>query len=424
MVKWHTRQTQNLLLARACGFKSHCRQKNIDVRFSVAESRYLAVSSEREVMEMPDLPAFETMDSAFRNRDASYDGIFFAAVTTTGIFCRPSCPARKPLPGNVVYYSTPAEALFSGYRPCERCRPLAATADPEWLGNLVSKVERDPGTRIRDSELRADGLDPATVRRRFQSRFGLSFQAFQRARRLASAFEAIKDGGTIDDAVFDHGYESHSGFREAFSRLFGAAPAKAVSSNADFVRISWIDTSLGPMIAGSTNQGICLLEFSDRRMLEYQARTLTSRMRLVVAPGSSTHFEGLKKQLEEFFSGSRKYFDLPIVAPGTAFQERVWAALRRIPFGETRSYGQLAREIGMPSAVRAVARANGFNRVAILIPCHRVIGSDGGLGGYGGGLWRKQRLLELEGAPIPAKESHEIKQRAQIRKDKEQRELF
>jgi len=143
--------------------------------------------------------------------------------------------------------------------------------------------------------------------------------------------------------------------------------------------------------------GICLLEFNDRRMLETQAGTLRSRFGLPAAPSPHPHLERLEAELAEYFSGARRAFDLPIVEPGTPFQERVWAALREIPFGETRSYAELARAIGSQAAVRAVAQANGRNRIAILVPCHRVIGSDGGIGGYGGGVWRKKRLLEIEG---------------------------
>ncbi|MDA8426825.1 MAG: methylated-DNA--[protein]-cysteine S-methyltransferase [Treponema sp.] len=159
-----------------------------------------------------------------------------------------------------------------------------------------------------------------------------------------------------------------------------------------------MESPIGPLIAAATDRGVCLLEFSDRRMLEAQARTLRSRLGLPVAPGSSPHLVRLSEELAEYFAGKRRSFDLPLFEPGTPFQERVWEELRRIPFGETRSYKELATAIGEPHAMRAVARANGFNRIAILVPCHRVIGADGGLGGYGGGIWRKQRLLELEGA--------------------------
>jgi AraC family transcriptional regulator, regulatory protein of adaptative response / methylated-DNA-[protein]-cysteine methyltransferase len=347
---------------------------------------------------MSELPPIEILDKAFRERDASFDGLFYAAVSTTGIFCRPSCPARKPLPGNVRYYATAAEALFAGYRPCERCRPLVSHADPDWMVSLIERVEAEPGRRIAEAELRAEGLDPATVRRRFQSRYGLSFQAYQRARRLAAAFESIKRGGSIDEAVFEQGYESHSGFREAFARLFGEAPGRAAKGGGDFIRVAWIESPLGPLVAAAVDGGICLLEFSQRRMLEAQAEALRSRFRLPAVPSSHPHLELLKLELDEYFAGKRRDFDLPIAEPGTPFQERVWAALREIPYGETRSYAELAEALNEPAAVRAVAQANGRNRIAILVPCHRVIGSDGALGGYGGGIWRKQRLLELEGS--------------------------
>lgn len=338
------------------------------------------------------------MEAAFMSRDGSYDGLFYAAVTTTGIFCRPSCPARKPLPGNVVYYEKAAQALFAGYRPCKRCAPLSSDADPEWVAALVEELEAQPGVRIREAVLRARGLDPATVRRRFLARFGLSFNAYQRARRLASAFEDIRAGSTVDSAVLDHGYDSHSGFREAFARLFGVTPGAVATGAGDFIRIAWIDSPLGHIVAGATDGGVVLLEFSDRRMLEAQAETLRRRFGLPVAPGRNVHLAALELQLGEYFALSRRSFDLPLLAPGTPFQERVWTALRNIPAGETRSYAELAKDVGDPAAVRAVAHANGMNRIAILIPCHRVIGSDGGLGGYGGGLWRKRRLLEIEGA--------------------------
>ncbi len=351
---------------------------------------------------MQELPPRGDLDRAFFGRDHGYDGLFFAAVTTTGIFCKPSCPARKPKPENVVYYRSPSEALFAGYRPCLRCKPLESSADPSWLAELTARVERDPRQRIRDVDLRAMGLESATVRRRFQARYGLSFQAYQRARRLAAAFEAIKHGTSIDEAVFDHGYESHSGFREAFTRLFGVAPGRvSASPGSDFVRIAWIDSGLGPLVAGATDRGICLLEFSDRRMLEAQGKTLAARHGLPIAPGEHPFLRTLGIELEEYLSGKRRDFSLPIDEPGTDFQRKVWQALREIPYGETRSYGELALAIGDGKAVRAVARANGMNRVAILVPCHRVIGADGGLGGYGGGIWRKQRLLEIESSSVP-----------------------
>jgi AraC family transcriptional regulator of adaptative response/methylated-DNA-[protein]-cysteine methyltransferase len=360
---------------------------------------------------MPELPPREEMERAFLDRDSSYDGLFYAGVTTTGIFCRPSCPARKPRPENIVYYATPAEALSSGYRPCLRCRPLSEPSDPAWVSELLKRVDEHPAARLKEADLRDMGLEPATVRRWFEARYGLSFQAYARSRRLASAFEAIRGGAGIDDAVFDNGYESHSGFREAFSRLFGQTPGRLAAGNgADFVRLAWIDSAIGPLIAGATDRGIALLEYADRRTLEAQGKALADRLGLPVAAASHPYLDALEAELSEYFAGKRRDFSLPVDEPGTPFQERVWAALRTIPYGETWSYADLAGAVGEPRATRAVARANGMNRVAILVPCHRVVASDGGLGGYSGGLWRKARLLEIEGALPGAKEAGDERQ--------------
>ncbi|HZE89630.1 MAG TPA: methylated-DNA--[protein]-cysteine S-methyltransferase, partial [Verrucomicrobiae bacterium] len=207
----------------------------------------------------------------------------------------------------------------------------------------------------------------------------------------------IREGKSLDDAVFSSGFESHSGFREAFARKFGAAPGR--SRNAACVLLSWIRTPLGPLVAGATTDGICLLEFSDRRMLETQLRTVSRLFGGHAAPGTNPHLVRLRAELIDYFAGTLRRFTVPLVYPGSDFQKRVWDALLRIPYGATRSYEGLAVAIGRPSACRAVGHANGLNRIAIVIPCHRVIGKDGKLGGYGGGLRRKQFLLDLERAP-------------------------
>jgi AraC family transcriptional regulator of adaptative response/methylated-DNA-[protein]-cysteine methyltransferase len=338
----------------------------------------------------------EEMLRALMERDSSFDGLFYAGITSTMIFCRPSCPARKPKPEHVEFYGSVREALFAGFRPCRRCRPLEQGGQiPTWVAGLIDRVETNPSLRIRDDGLRAMGLDPAAVRRYFKRAYGMTFQAYSRARRLGAAFSALRNGGSIDDAVFDHGWDSHSGFREAFARAAQAPPGSARYK--DYVRLTWIDTRLGPIVAGATEEAICLLEFTDRRMLETQLEVLKRRLQLPLLPGESPLFDRLRTELGEYFAGERRTFDLPLTYPGTEFQRRVWEALLRIPYGETRCYADLAREMGNQDAARAVGRANGLNRIAILIPCHRVIDADGGLGGYGGGLWRKLRLLELEG---------------------------
>ena len=343
---------------------------------------------------MNTIPAIKEMQSAYMSKDASYDGVFFLGVRTTGIFCRPSCPARKPLPQNVNYFSNVGDALFAGYRPCKRCRPLDTNGNPpEWVGHALALVNASE-ERVKDSVLRASGIDPHRLRRFFQKNYGMTFQAYCRARRMGNALDQLRRGATLDDVTLGNGYESYSGFRDAFSRTFGRPPG--TSRSVDCIVISWLESPLGPLVAAATTSGICLLEFTDRRMLETQFRTLKKLFSCAIVPGENVHLRMLKSELEKYFAGRLKQFSVPLVFPGTPFQERVWSELLRIPYGQTRSYEELARIIGSENAKRAVGTANGRNRIAIVIPCHRVVNKDGKLGGYGGGLWRKQHLLDLE----------------------------
>jgi AraC family transcriptional regulator of adaptative response/methylated-DNA-[protein]-cysteine methyltransferase len=341
------------------------------------------------------LPNRREMERASTARDRSYDGVFFLAVKTTGIFCRPSCPAKKPRPENVDYFASAREALFAGFRPCLRCRPLdTGGRPPDWVGGLLSELEREPAARLDDAELRRRGLEPARVRRFFLKEYGMTFHAYRRARRLGGALDSIRRGERAEDAGWDSGYESASGFREAFAKTFGAAPGAA--RGADCVRIGWVESPVGPLLLGATGAGVALLEFTDRRALETQLDTLRRRTGRALVPGTNDHVERAKAQLAEYFAGARTGFELPIEAPGTPFETAVWDELRRIPYGETRSYEALARAVGRAGGSRAVGQANGRNRVAIVIPCHRVVNKGGQLGGYGGGLWRKRWLLDLE----------------------------
>jgi AraC family transcriptional regulator of adaptative response/methylated-DNA-[protein]-cysteine methyltransferase len=283
---------------------------------------------------------------------------------------------------------------MAGFRPCKRCRPLESDDQPPWAAGLLADVERDPSARITDGDLRARGIDPATVRRYFLRRYGMTFQAFTRARRLSGALNQIRENGALDPAVFESGYDSHSGFRDAFARTFGDTPGNFRSG--ECVLLSWLRSPLGPLVAGATAEGICLLEFTDRRMLEAQFATVRKVFGAPVVPGSNKHLQTLEVELARYFAGSLRSFSVPLTYPGTAFQRQVWEQLLAIPYGQTRSYEQVAIAVGKPQAVRAVGRANGLNRIAILIPCHRVVNKNGELGGYGGGLRRKQYLLDLE----------------------------
>jgi AraC family transcriptional regulator of adaptative response/methylated-DNA-[protein]-cysteine methyltransferase len=352
-------------------------------------------------METTRLPSETEMYRALVERDSSYDGVFTVAVRTTGIFCRPTCPARKPRKDNVEFFRTVGEAVAAGYRPCKRCRPLEPRGEtPDWLSGLLERVERDPARRWTDADIRAVGVDPARVRRWFREHHGMTFHAYQRSRRLGMALGQMRNGGDQVGTAYDHGYESLSGFREAFERLFGGTPGRKKSAVQALV--TRYLTPLGPMLAAATDEGVCLLEFHDRRMLETQIDRLRRRMGCEITPGVNAHLERLQVELEAYFEGSLDRFTVPLVIAGTDFQEAVWRRLLLIPYGETLSYEQLARDIGRPGAQRAVGRANGDNRLAIVVPCHRVIRSDGTLCGYGGGLWRKQYLLDLERARIGA----------------------
>jgi AraC family transcriptional regulator of adaptative response/methylated-DNA-[protein]-cysteine methyltransferase len=344
---------------------------------------------------MSKLPSRSVMVRALLQRDPAFEGVFFAAVKTTGIFCRPTCTGRKPKPENVVFYTTASECLHAGFRPCLICRPLERERRaPALVTRLLAQAEKDPTTRLTDKDLVARGIDPSTARRQFRRWYGMTFQAYQRARRMGLALRDLGKGGTVAEVHAKRGFASTGGFRKAFGKLFGAPPRGVAPG--EVLLATRIATPLGTMIAVAGDEGLYLLEFVDRRALEREIHLLRRATKRVVVPGRHRHLDAVRRQLGEYFRGARETFDLPLVTAGTPFQKAVWDALREIPSGATRSYADIARTVGSPAAVRAVGRANGLNRIAIAIPCHRVIGSDGQLTGYGGGLWRKQRLLDLE----------------------------
>ncbi len=348
---------------------------------------------------MSGLPSFAEMEHAYLSSDKSYDGIFYLGVRSTGIFCRPSCAARKPDPRNVSYYATPREALAAGYRPCKRCHPMVSQGTtPEWVEKLLAQVDSAPTGRYTDDVLRRLGIHPARARRYFQQNYGMTFQAYCRSRRLGKALEQIRLGAELDDVALGHGFESHSGFRDAFVRTFGDPPGR--SRGSDCIVTAWIESPLGPLLAAATSDGICMLEFTDRRMLDTQFATLRRHFKRAIVPGENEHTKKLRGELQKYFKGELKKFTVPLVYPGTEFQEQVWNELLRIPYGKTVSYEDIAKRVGKPAAVRAVGHTNGLNRIAIVIPCHRVVNKGGALGGYGGGLWRKQRLLQFERGEI------------------------
>jgi AraC family transcriptional regulator of adaptative response/methylated-DNA-[protein]-cysteine methyltransferase len=342
------------------------------------------------------LPTDTEMYSALLRRDATFEGIFFVGVRTTGIFCRPVCPARKPRRETVEFFENAEGAMAAGYRACRRCKPLEADGQPpDWVARLLAEVDRRPGERITDADVSNMGVEPARARRYFRERLGMTFHADQRARRLGLAAAQLREGEQAGSVGYDVGFDSSSGFREAFENLFGAPPGRA--RDRDHLVSSLLTSPLGPIVVAASPTGVALTEFADRRAIKGQAAALVRNTGMAVAPGSNEHLERLAVELGEYFRGTRRTFEVPLDMPGTEFQRTVWAELLRIPYGETRSYEQIAESIGRPGAQRAVGRANGQNRVAVLVPCHRVIQKGGGLRGYGGGLWRKRWLLDLEG---------------------------
>ena len=326
-------------------------------------------------------------------KDSSYEGVFFVGVKTTGIFCRPTCPARKPKFENCEFFATTQAALLASFRPCKRCQPLSHPNQVSGVvKTLVDAVEADPAKRWTDEDFRALSVDASTARRGFKKRFGMTFVAYARARRIGLAMKHVRAGSVID-AQLDAGYESDSGFRDAFSRIMGAAPTKAEHT---FLKAAWLDTPLGPMLAVADEEVLYLLEFVDRRGLESEIERLRRKIGAAIVPGRSHPIERIEEELDAYFADELERFSVPTAWLGTPFQQRVWHALNAIPSGETRSYAQLAETIGKPGAYRAVASANGANQLALIVPCHRVINSNGDLGGYGSGLPRKGWLLKHE----------------------------
>jgi len=342
-----------------------------------------------------DLPDPETLYEALLRRDDRYDGRAYVGVSSTGIFCRLTCPARKPKREHCAFFPTIAECLEAGYRACKRCHPLqpSANADPA-IAALLAALDSEPQKRWSEDDIVALGFDLSTVRRSFKRQFGLTFLEMARHRRLRDGFDMLGKGRAVITAQHEAGFDSPSAFREAFAKLLGCVPS-ALNPDAA-MRASWIATPLGDMMAVSSRTHLHLLEFIDRKGLPRELQSLTADTPGGLGIGRFDPTEQASRELTEFFVGARTTFDTPLAMHGSAFSREVWNELRLIPAGETRSYLDIAKRIGRPSATRAVARANGANQIALLIPCHRVIGADGSLTGYAGGLWRKQRLLEIE----------------------------
>jgi AraC family transcriptional regulator of adaptative response/methylated-DNA-[protein]-cysteine methyltransferase len=347
---------------------------------------------------MNSMPTIATMHKAFASKDSAYDGIFFTAVKTTGIFCRPTCRAKPAKPENLEFFSSADEAVRNGYRPCKLCRPTENSAQPPLVRRLMELAEQEPEKKWTESELAAVGITASVASRQFRAYCNMTFAAYQRSRRIGLAAAEIRSGTSAIVAQTAAGFESASGFRDALTRMFGESSGDVRQTTMLIAR--WISTPLGPMLAIAADEGLVALDFLDRKGMTGAIERLRRRfgrnkIPAVIAPGNHPHLTAIDRELEEYFAGLRQTFNVPLSPAGTAFERRAWKALSEIPYGQTLSYGQQAVAMGS-NAVRAVGRANGMNYLSIVIPCHRVIGSDGKLTGYGGGLARKAWLLDHE----------------------------
>lgn len=332
---------------------------------------------------------------ALVDKNPDYEGVFYVGVKTTGVFCRPTCPARKPKFENCEFFENAQQAALASFRPCQRCRPLLHPHQTSKLvQTLIEAIEQNPEKRWKDRDFQELSVDASTARRQFKKRFGMTFVQYARARRMGLAMKQIRGGNAVIDAQLSTGYESSSGFRDAFSRIMGAAPS--LLGNHTILKASWLDTKLGPMLAIANDEALYLLEFVERRGLEREIECLRKRMKCPIIPGLTEPIRLIEKELGAYFEGKRQDFKTPLFLLGSPFQKLVWEELMKIPPGKTRSYAEIAMAIGKPTAYRAVANANGANQLAIVIPCHRVINSNGELGGYGGGIARKKWLIDLE----------------------------
>lgn len=344
-------------------------------------------------MKITDNAQCDVWYQALLARSTEFTGVFFVGVKTTGVFCISVCRARKPKRENVEFYEDLQSALAAGFRPCKICRPTEnACTSPDFIEKALELVRGTPKERISDAELRQNNISPERVRRWFLQNHGITFQAFQRMQRVNVALQELKAGRSTTDVAFDNGYDSLSGFGYTCKKLTGSAP----SSQRQVILIHRFTTPLGPMLVCATDRGICLLEFVDRRVLETEFSDLQRLLNANIIAGENGHTRQAEKEIGEYFTGQRQQFSVALDTPGSEFQSIVWQGLQRISYGATTSYQAVAVDTGKPTATRAVASACGANRVAIIIPCHRVVGKDDSMTGYGGGIARKAWLINHE----------------------------
>jgi AraC family transcriptional regulator of adaptative response/methylated-DNA-[protein]-cysteine methyltransferase len=340
---------------------------------------------------------------AVEKRDRASDGEFYFGVKTTGVFCRPSCPAKHPLRKNVRFYQTPRDAERDGLRPCRRCRPLeAADADPyaERIRELCRYIEAhsEEPLRLRDLAERA-GLSPFHLQRSFRAITGVTPKQYREAARLRALKSGLKGPGGVAGAAFDAGFNSSSRVYERADTRLGMTPSQyRRGGEGVIITYAAAESPVGLMMIGATDRGICSVQFGDSReemVAELEREYPQALIEPMRRPGDPAFLAWIEA-LNEHLAGKRPHLDLPLDIQATAFQMQVWNYLQTIPYGSLESYSEVAKAIGRPKAVRAVANACASNRVAVVIPCHRVIRGTGELGGYRWGMARKRAILDRE----------------------------
>ncbi|NML33518.1 bifunctional DNA-binding transcriptional regulator/O6-methylguanine-DNA methyltransferase Ada [Paraburkholderia antibiotica] len=346
-----------------------------------------------------DTPAWRTDDErwdAVTRRDREADGAFFYAVRTTGVFCRPSCASRQPRRENVAFFTDAAAARAAGFRDCKRCQPGGLPRELDIVNRACTALDADPQQRLTLAQLSdAVHVSPFHLQRLFKRVVGVSPRQYQAAQRGAALRDALKGGADVTRATLDAGFGSPSRMYDSAPAELGMAPSAYRRKGAGLtVRYASAPTSLGFVLVAATDKGICKIGFGD------DAAPLLDELRGEFANAELREDAGrlapFVAQIDAYLRGTRQDFDLPLDIASTAFKQRVWDALRRIPYGETRSYSQIAEAVGSPRAVRAVASACATNPVALAIPCHRVVQKGGALAGYRWGLPRKAALLDNE----------------------------
>jgi len=329
--------------------------------------------------------------AAVRERDRGFDGRFVTGVHSTGIYCRPSCAARHPLREHVRFYPSPIEAEAAGLRACLRCRPGDLARDEEAVALALRMLQDAEDAVTLDQLAGATGYSPTHFQRVFKRAIGMSPAAYARALRLERAGQALSEGASVTEAVYVAGYGAPSRFYAASEGKMGMAPSAWREGGAG-VTIRWavVPTTLGEMLVAATDKGVCRLSFAEG------PDALSRRFPRAELIEGGDAFAGLLAEVVAAVEQPGQARGIPLDVQGTAFQQAVWQDLQRIPAGETRSYAQIAAAVGAPKAVRAAGSANGANNVAVLIPCHRVVRSDGSLGGYAYGLEIKRELLKRE----------------------------